>query len=59
MQRAYDRVVRNKGAPDGDVMPVGELKSYLQQNWPVHRKELLRTAQQILRDFHMILLECR
>ena len=46
MQRAYDRVMRNKGAPGVDGMPVGELKSYLQQNWPVHRKELLSGSYQ-------------
>ena len=46
MQRAYDRIMRNKGAPGVDGMPVGELKSYLQQNWPVHRKELLSSSYQ-------------
>ena len=46
MQRAYDRVMRNKGAPGVDGMPVGELKAYLQQNWPVHRKELLSGSYQ-------------
>ena len=46
MQRAYDRVMRNKGAPGVDGMPVGELKSYLQQNCPVHRKELLSGSYQ-------------
>ena len=38
--------MRNKGAPGVDGMRVGELKSYLQQNWPVHKKELLSGSYQ-------------
>ena len=40
MQRAYDRVMRNKGAPGVDSMTVGELKAYLKSHWPEHREAL-------------------
>jgi RNA-directed DNA polymerase len=41
MQRAYDRVLRNKGAPGVDGMKVGDLKDYLKAHWSTHRQELL------------------
>ncbi len=41
MQRAYDRVLRNKGAPGVDGMKVGDLKDYLKTHWPTHKQELL------------------
>jgi len=41
MQRAYDRVMRNKGAPGMDGMKVGDLKDYLKAHWPTHKQELL------------------
>jgi RNA-directed DNA polymerase len=41
MQRAYARVLRNKGAPGVDGMTVGELKDYLKTHWPMHKQELL------------------
>ena len=40
MQRAYDRVMRNKGAPGVDGMTVGELKACLKLHWPEHREAL-------------------
>ncbi len=41
MQRAYDRVMRNKGAPGVDGMKVGALKAYLKAHWSKHKQELL------------------
>ena len=41
MQRAYARVLRNKGAPGVDGMKVGDLKDYLKAHWPTHKQELL------------------
>jgi RNA-directed DNA polymerase len=41
MQRAYDRVLRNKGAPGVDGMEVGDLKAYLKTHWSMHKQELL------------------
>jgi RNA-directed DNA polymerase len=41
MQRAYDRVMRNKGAPGVDGLTVADLKGYLKVHWPGHRQELL------------------
>lgn len=41
MQRAYDRVMRNKGAPGVDGLTVAELKGYLKVHWLQHRQELL------------------
>jgi len=38
---AYSRVMRNKGAPGVDSMPVTALKGYLQEEWPRIREELL------------------
>lgn len=41
MMAAYTRVMRNKGAPGVDDMPVTALKGYLQEEWPRIREELL------------------
>jgi len=38
---AYERVLRNKGAPGVDDMPVTALKEYLQEHWPRIKEELL------------------
>lgn len=46
MQRAYDRVMRNKGAPGVDGLTVAELKGYLKTHWPGHRQELLEGTYQ-------------
>ena len=40
LMRAYERVLRNKGAPGVDGMTVGELKSYLHAHWPGIREQL-------------------
>ena len=34
MMRAYERVLRNKGAAGVDGMTVGDLKAHLKANWP-------------------------
>jgi len=41
MMAAYTRVMRNKGAPGVDDMPVTALKEYLQEQWPRIKEELL------------------
>jgi RNA-directed DNA polymerase len=41
MWAAYERVLRNKGAPGADGMRVGDLKAWLQTNWPSVKKALL------------------
>ncbi|MGH7742926.1 MAG: group II intron reverse transcriptase/maturase, partial [Candidatus Eiseniibacteriota bacterium] len=41
MWKAYERVLRNKGAPGADGMTVAELKAWLQTQWPVVRAALL------------------
>jgi RNA-directed DNA polymerase len=41
MWRAYDRVLRNKGAPGADGMPVQDLKAWLQTHWLSVRAALL------------------
>lgn len=41
MWRAYERVLRNKGAPGADGMPVQDLKAWLQTHWPSVRAALL------------------
>jgi RNA-directed DNA polymerase len=46
MQRAYDRVLRNKGAPGVDGMTVDELKGYLKTHWSMHKQELLEGSYQ-------------
>ena len=40
MMRAYERVLRNKGAPGIDGMTVGDLKPYLKAHWPEIRERL-------------------
>jgi hypothetical protein len=46
MMAAYDRVVRNKGAPGVDGMQVADLKAYLHQEWPCIKEELLNGTYQ-------------
>ncbi|WP_460541416.1 group II intron reverse transcriptase/maturase, partial [Halomonas garicola] len=41
MQRAYRRVVANKGAPGADGMSVDQLADHLKQYWPTLRERLL------------------
>ena len=41
MWKAYERVVRNKGAPGADGMRTGELKAWLQAHWPSVKAALL------------------
>lgn len=41
MRRAYERVLRNKGAPGADGMRVGDLKAWLQAHWPAVKAALL------------------
>ena len=41
MMRAYERVLRNKGAPGVDDMTVGDLKAHLKAHWPEIREQLL------------------
>jgi RNA-directed DNA polymerase len=41
MWAAYERVLRNKGAPGADGMRVGDLKAWLQAHWPAVRAALL------------------
>jgi hypothetical protein len=41
MWKAYERVVRNKGAPGADGMRVGELKAWLPAHWPSVKAALL------------------
>lgn len=41
LQRALNQVVRNKGAPGIDGMPVEELESHLRHHWPMLRQSLL------------------
>jgi RNA-directed DNA polymerase len=46
MQRAYDRVLRNKGAPGVDGMAVSDLKDYLKGHWSGHKQALLEGTYQ-------------
>ena len=41
MWKAYERVLRNKGAPGADGMPVQDLKAWLQAHWPAVKAALL------------------
>jgi len=41
MWRAYERVLRNKGAPGADGMRVQDLKAWLQAHWPAVKAALL------------------
>jgi RNA-directed DNA polymerase len=52
MMVAYNRVMRNKGAPGVDNMPVTALKAHLHENWPRIKEELLAgkyTPQPVLK----------
>lgn len=42
MQKALQRVEKNKGSAGGDNMTVGELRSYLKEQWPRIKGELLK-----------------
>ena len=44
MERAYRRVVANKGAPGVDGMTVHQLANHLKQHWPTLRERLLADA---------------
>ena len=46
MQKAYARVLRNKGAPGVDGLTVGELNAYLKTHWPEHKEALLKGRYQ-------------
>jgi RNA-directed DNA polymerase len=46
MLLAYDRVLRNKGAPGVDGMTVGELNAHLKTHWPAHKEALLKGEYQ-------------
>jgi retron-type reverse transcriptase len=46
LMRAYQRVLRNKGAAGVDHMSVDALKQHLQQHWPVVRERLLAGTYQ-------------
>jgi RNA-directed DNA polymerase len=46
MQKAYNRVVSNKGAAGVDNMSTGQLKGYLQTEWPRIKEELLNGTYQ-------------
>ncbi len=46
LRRAYQRVLRNKGAAGVDNMSVTALKQHLQQHWPVVRERLLAGTYQ-------------
>jgi len=46
MQKAYNRVVSNKGAAGVDNMSAGQLKGYLQTDWPCIKEELLNGTYQ-------------
>jgi retron-type reverse transcriptase len=41
MKKAYNRVVSNKGAAGVDGMTTGQLRGYLQTDWPSIREALL------------------
>ena len=41
MWKAYERVLRNKGAPGADGMRVQDLKAWLQAHWPTVKAALL------------------
>jgi RNA-directed DNA polymerase len=44
--RAYDRVVKNEGAPGVDGLPVSEFKPWLQRHWVRVRQDLLTGVYQ-------------
>jgi len=41
LQLAYQRVVKNKGAPGVDDVSVAEFKGWLKRNWPSVKTALL------------------
>nr|WP_226930352.1 group II intron reverse transcriptase/maturase [Stutzerimonas chloritidismutans] len=41
LERAYQRVVSNKGAPGADGMTVADLAGYVKQYWPILKARLL------------------
>src|SRR5665647_241100 len=46
MMKAYNRVISNKGAAGVDNMPTGQLKGYLQTEWPRIKEDLLSGTYQ-------------
>lgn len=46
MLKAYDRVLKNKGAPGIDGVTTSELKHYLKLHWAGHRESLLAGTYQ-------------
>lgn len=46
MLRAYDRVLKNKGAPGVDGVITSELNNYLKLHWPRHKESLLAGTSQ-------------
>lgn len=46
MRKAYDRVLKNKGAPGIDGVTTSELKDYLKLHWARHRESLLAGTYQ-------------
>ncbi len=46
MWRAYERVLRNKGAAGVDGLKVSELKAYLKARWSLHKEALLKGTYQ-------------
>jgi RNA-directed DNA polymerase len=42
MKKAYDHVIRNKGAAGIDNMPVESLKTYLQEKWPEIKEQIAK-----------------
>jgi retron-type reverse transcriptase len=46
MQRALKRVEGNRGAPGVDGMEVGQLRAYLQVQWPEIREQLMTDTYQ-------------
>jgi RNA-directed DNA polymerase len=46
MQKAYARVMRNKGAAGVDGVEVSDLKACLKRHWPEHKEALLKGSYQ-------------
>jgi len=46
MWRAYERVLRNKGAAGVDGLKVSELKAYLKDQWSSHKEALMKGSYQ-------------
>jgi retron-type reverse transcriptase len=53
MMRAYERVLRNKGAPGVDDMTVGDLKAHLKTHWPEIREQLQVRVTKIFDGFSL------